>query len=176
MERRKTKDPWNRWLRGGLKGSHLHEPSQGTLRGVIALGSQLPEKKAPPWWAVLVFDSAAEPIPVGVRSAGIAERRLLYQLHARAGAEEACQVDLRIRREPRGTVEVTGQLLPPWKDARVEATVARTRRKQQLGEAGEFLFRGLPARAPSLRIEIQGGQARLEIREVPLLPPQEEGL
>jgi len=54
--------------------------------------------------------------------------------------------------------------------------VARTRRKQQLGEAGEFLFRGLPARAPSLRIEIQGDQARLEIREIPLLPPQKEGL
>jgi hypothetical protein len=166
-------DRWERWVREALRGRHLQAPSAGALRKAQALGSGLDSRPAGglQWLADLVFDSAAQPLPVGVRSAAAGQRRLLYEARSDSAAEERCQLDLRVRREPAGTIELTGQLLPPWVHARVEATVGRTRRKKTLGESGEFLMRRIPARAGSIRLEIRGENGeQLVVQELPLLP------
>ncbi len=164
-------------MREALKGTHLQAPSAGALRKARALGSRLRSRPVGvlQWLAELVFDSAAQPLPVGVRSAATGQRRLLYEARAGAATEDRCQLDLRVRREPAGTIELTGQLLPPWVRARVEATAGRTKRKKILGESGEFLMRGIPARAETLRLEILGEDGeQLVLQEVPLLPSPAE--
>ena len=169
-------DRWERWVRDALKGHCLQAPSVGALRKARALGSRLGSRPVGglQWLTALVFDSAAQPLPVGVRSAAGGQRRLLYEAQA-GSAEERCQLDLRVRREPAGTIELTGQLLPPWVSARVEAATGRTRRKKTLGESGEFLIRGIPARAETLRLEIRGEDGeQLVVQEVPLLPSPAE--
>ncbi len=158
-----------------LRPAHLVEPPEGVVRRAAALGDGLVPGKVGwlDWLAELLFDSALAPLPAGVRSAGRDERRLLYRLRAScAGAdEEAPQLDLRIRREPSGAVELTGQLLPPWPEARVVARGGRVRREGALGANGEFLLRSLPARAAHLRLEIEGsGRQRLVLEELPSLP------
>ena len=166
-------DRWERWVRDALKGHRLQAPSVGALRKARALGSRLGSRPVGglQWLTDLVFDSAAQPLPVGVRSAATGPRRLLYEARADAATTERCQLDLRVRREPAGTIELMGQLLPPWVDARVEATAGRTKRKKKLGESGEFVIRGIPARAEALRLEIRGEDGeQLVVQEVPLFP------
>ena len=164
-------------MQDALKGPHLQAPSAGALRKARALGSRLDSKPVGglQWLTALVFDSVAQPLPVGVRSAASGQRRLLYEARGGSAAEERCQLDLRVRREPAGTIELMGQLLPPWVRARVEATAGRTKRKKTLGESGEFLMRGIPARAEALRLEIRGENGeQLVVQEVPLLPSPSE--
>jgi hypothetical protein len=116
----------------------------------------------------LVFDSALQPVPAGVRGGG-GERRLLFEIGKEAGEKEACQLDLRLRREESGTVEILGQLLPPTRGGSVRARAARTRREARLGESGEFLLRGLPAQAASFRLEItRPDRTSITIEEVPM--------
>ena len=177
MGPRRGDDRWERWVRDALKEAHLQAPSAGALRKARTLGSRL---DSPPvgglqWLTDLVFDSAAQPLPVGVRSAATGQRRLLYEVRAGSAAEKRCQLDLRVRREPKGTIELMGQLLPPWVHARVEATAGRTKRKKTLGESGEFLIQGISARAEALRLEIRGEDGeQLVVQEVPLLPSPSE--
>ncbi len=164
-------------MRDALKEPHLQAPSAGALRKAKALGSRLGSRPAGglQWLADLVFDSAAQPLPVGVRSAATGQRRLLYEVQAGSAAEKRYQLDLRVRREPTGPIELMGQLLPPWVRARVEATAGRTKRKKRLGESGEFVIRGIPARAEALRLEIRGEDGeQLVVQEVPLLPSPAE--
>lgn len=170
-------DRWERWVQDALKGPHLDSPSAGALRKAKALGSRLASRPAGglQWLTDLVFDSAAQPLPVGVRSAATGQRRLLYEGRVDRATTERCQLDLRVRREAAGTIELMGQLLPPWVRARVEATAGRTKRKKRLGESGEFVIRGIPARAKTLRLEIRGEDGeQLVVREVPLLPSPAE--
>lgn len=177
MGTRKGDDRWEGWVRGALKGEHLQAPSAGALRRAEALGSRLAPRPASGlrWLTELVFDSAAQPLPVGVRSAAGGQRRLLYEARADPATKDRCQLDLRVRREPAGTIELMGQLLPPWAHARVEATAGRTKRKKKLGESGEFVIRGIPARAQALRLEIHGEDGeRLIVQEVPLFPAPAE--
>ncbi len=177
MGPRRADDRWERWVRDALKEPHLQAPSAGALRKAAALGSRLGSRPAGglQWLTDLVFDSAAQPLPVGVRSAATGQRRLLYEARADAATKERCQLDLRVRREPAGTIELMGQLLPPWVRARVEATAGRTKRKRRLGESGEFVIRGIPARAEALRLEIRGEDGeQLVVQEVPLLPSPAE--
>ena len=176
MPSRRSNESWERWVRETLQGSHLKEPPGGTLRKAVALGGRLrPEESAAGrWLAKLVFDSAAEPLPAGVRGEAAGERRLLYQIPPGTLVDEGGQLDLRLVREPRGTVELIGQVLPPVADAWVEARVARTRRRQRLGDDGEFLLRGLPSRAGELRLEIRReGEEPLVFEGVPLLSPKD---
>jgi len=172
----KPKQDWESWVTEALKGRHLKRPSAGTLRQALALGSQLPEP-APSgvsWLVQLLFDSSAQPLPVGVRSSvAPSQRRLLFQAETGSGA--ACQLDLRVRREVSGTLEVTGQILPSWGAGRIEAKLGRTKRTKKLGNAGEFVFRNLPGRSPSLQLEIHGDRGdSIVIPEIPLLPKKDD--
>jgi hypothetical protein len=173
MGPRRGDDRWERWVQDALKGSHLRSPSAGALRKARALGSRLASGPVGglQWLADLIFDSAAQPLPVGVRSARSGQRRLLYKIQSGSGAAERCELDLRVRCEPAGTIELTGQLLPPWARAHVEVSAGRTKRKKALGESGEFVIRGIPARAEALRLEIRGEDGeQLVVQEVPLFP------
>jgi hypothetical protein len=106
-----------------------------------------------------------QPVPLGVRGGG-GERRLLYKVQAE---EEAGQLDLRIRQEPGGTAEVVGQLLPPWPGARAEIRAARVAKTAVLGDGGEFLVRGLPAKAQRFRLKIERpDRSSIVIESVPL--------
>jgi hypothetical protein len=168
---------WESRVREGLKGRHLEEPSRGALRTAIALGGGLAERAAgrKPWWFETIFDSAAEPLPAGVRGAGVGERRLLYQLREPDTEEDTHQLDLRIQRARGGELMLTGQLLPPWSDSRVEARSGRTRRSTPLGKAGEFQLRGLPVRDDGVQLRIEGGEGQvLLIPDIPLIPPSAE--
>jgi hypothetical protein len=170
----KTDEKWEAWIRKTLKEARLEEPSPGALRRAVALGSQLPGKKALGQWLVeLIFDSASAPLPAGVRGAAGGERRVLYQIGLPEGGEP-WQLDLRVRRESGDTLAVTGQILPPLAGGRVEARVGRVRRTRELGESGEFLLRSLPVEAGTLRLEIfpDDGES-LVIPDIPLLAKDE---
>lgn len=161
-------------LGGLLRGEHLMEPPEGVLRRALALGSQLePKPGLVERLFELVFDSAAQPLPAGVRGAAAEERRLLYRL-AGEGAELA-ELDLRLRREAGGTLELTGQLLPPREGAAVELRSGRKKRRVDLGEGGEFLARKLPT-SPALELVIDDGFGPpLRVGELPLPPTGSEG-
>jgi hypothetical protein len=172
MTRRKT-EPTHR-LPDLLQARHLVEPPRDVLHRAVALGERLRQPvrlaDAARWLVELVFDSAREPLPVGVRGGGGAERRLLFE--ARQGDGASHQVDLRLRRTAAGRIDVTGQCLPPWPGARVEAGSGRHR--ADLGEGGEFLLRGLSARGGGLKLVLRlPGKGDLELLDVPL--PEEPG-
>lgn len=172
MKRRKNQ-PAHR-LDELLRAPHLVEPPRDVLQRAIALGERLPQpvrlRDAAKWLVDLVFDSGREPLPVGVRGGGGAERRLLFE--ARLGDDTPHQVDLRLRRTAAGRIDVTGQCLPPWPGARVEAGGGRHR--AELGEGGEFLLRGLAARGGGLKLVLRlPGAGDLELLDVPL--PEEPG-
>jgi len=168
----KTDDQhWEDWIRETLRGRSLHEPGKAALRQALALGSQLtPAPGATGWLVRLIFDSAGQPLPVGARSAAAGERRLLFDARPSADPEAALQLDLRIRRDPGGDVELTGQLLPPWPGARVEARALKNRRTTTLGDSGEFLIRRLPRGAVRLELQLRRADGEsLEFLDIPLL-------
>ena len=100
---------------------------------------------------------------------------MLFQFPPGTVTDEGAELDLRLRREPRGTVELTGQILPPIPDAWIEARSARTRRRQRLGKEGEFLVRGFPAASGTLRLEIcREGSDPLVVEDIPLRSTEEE--
>ncbi len=142
-----------------IKGIHLVEPPPGTIHKALALRSLLPAPGSGPleWLATLLFDSLAAPLPAGVRGAALAERRLLYRLDA---GDEVRQLDLLVRGKA-GRLEVAGQVLPPLPGATVAVRSGRSIRRQALGEAGDFLLRGIPlARAGvTLALEVDGRPA-----------------
>jgi len=159
-------------LARALRGEHLAEPPAATLRRAIALAAELPRKRGfLSWVADLVFDSALSPEPSGVRAARRTERRLLYRATPRPRRRplrEAAELDLRLRRDAQGRVELTGQILPPWPGGRAVVRAGRLRRVARLGPHGEFLVKTLPARAESFRLEIEGpDRARLVLERVP---------
>jgi len=176
MSPRKT-DDWEGWVRTALRGGHLREPPAPAVRRARALGSRLrPERAASTIWDVvrLMFDSAARPLPAGVRGAAATTRRLLYRASAK-GSRQTCQVDLHLRRTKTGFVEMTGQLLPPWEGARVEARAGRTRRTGKMGDSGEFVIHGLPGRASAMQLVFREKDgAELVIPEVPALSGRDE--
>lgn len=158
-----------------LPGRHLVEPPERTIRHAVALARELPRERGwIAWVAELVFDSALSLQRAGVRAAGREERRLLYRVRPRprGRGRDAAELDLRLRRDPRRGVELTGQLLPPWRGARVIARTGRVLRTAAVGPRGEFLLRGLPARAESFELRIEApGPRRLVVEKVP--PPAE---
>jgi hypothetical protein len=168
MGKRDRDQRWEDWVRETLPARHLRQPPGSTLRRALALGSQLePTTGAAAWLVRLLFDSAGQPLPAGVRGASAGQRRLLYEARTKAGGE--LQLDLRLRRQRDGSLELTGQLLPPWTGAQVEAAAGRTCKKLVLGDAGEFLVKRLPARAESLSLRIRAASGdELDIADVPL--------
>jgi len=169
------KDRWESWVEQALRGRNLHEPPNAAMRRALALGSELASRVRRSHWLVeLLFDSAVEPLPAGVRGS-TADRRLLFE--ARSGADEAIayQLDLRLKRERGGSLELTGQLLPPLVGARIEARAGRVRRSRTLGDTGEFVLRGLPRGAGSLQVRVEEADGPgLEFPEIPLLPADGE--
>lgn len=169
---KRSDDTWEAWVREALKGRNLAEPSPGAVRRAIALGGQLGGRSAtgPGAWARLIFDSATQPLPAGVRSAAPAERRLLYELGDAGDDREAAQLDLRVHRESTGggKIEIRGQLLPQRPGATIRAEVGGYRRRVTLDESGEFLFRGIPGQATSIAIEIDGPEDESVI--IPAIP------
>lgn len=144
---RRKKDFTDDALIHALKGRHLVEPSRRVLVEAIALGGQLtPARKGvAAWVAEILFDSGLAPATAGVRNgASASERRLLYRCRAETGTPGEAQVDLCLRAAADGTVDIVGQVLPPWRDARVEAKSGRTRRRAGLGANGEFSVAGIP--------------------------------
>lgn len=151
-----------------LKGRHLHEPPAGVVRRALALreGLEPARKRIARWLAEIVFDSALQPMPAGVRGGAGTERRLLYQLRESEGSRPGAQLDVRFRDQARGGVEVRGQLLPPWPDAEVKASAARASRKTRLSGDGEFVLRGVPGKR-KIRIEIRRGRAAAVAIDIP---------
>lgn len=174
MKNNDRDDRWEDWVRQALPGAHLRQPPASTLRKALALGSRLqPRATLSGWLIELLFDSAGQPLPAGVRGTTAGQRRLLYRARTEAGEE--MQLDLRLRRESGDALELTGQLLPPWTGARVQAVAGRTRRKQTLGDAGEFLVKRMPAKAGTLRIEIRAANGdEIVIPDIPLPDPTSE--
>jgi len=173
MRRRPTQDDLEN-LQRLLKGEHLIDPPRNVLRRAQALGAGLGRRRSVvEWIAERLFDSAAEPLPVGVRGSASAERRLLYELRPASGDDAPRQMDLRLRREIGGTIELTGHLLPTFPGARVNVAAARLRRGAKLNPTGEFMLRGLPAKTGSLRISIDApGQSPLVVTDVPVPEPE----
>ena len=151
-----------------LRGQRLHEPPRDVLAHAVSLSRALPRKKSLLDTVVeLMFDSARSPLPAGVRGRPT-ERRLLYQ--AIAGGAEPRQLDLRVRREAGGTIELTGQCVPGFDSAKVEVEAGRTKRKASMTEAGEFVVRGLPGRAAVLLLRVAPkGEPGFTVEDVPLL-------
>jgi len=158
--RRKKKDGRNPPFELGrlLRGERLVEPPAAVVSKALALGSALPRKTegVAAWLVECLFDSAALPAPAGVRGAAAGQRRLLYEARGREGTGTR-QLDLRLRIEDRGTLEITGQLLPPPAEGSVtlRATGGRERRVR-MRDTGEFVLRGVKRRAP-LSLEIDTG-------------------
>lgn len=142
-----------------LKGTHLVEPPAGTLRKAIALRSLLPRPGTARrgFLASLLFDSLAAPLPAGVRGGALSERRLLYRLEA---GDDARELDLLVRGRG-GKLELAGQMLPPLAGVAIVVRSGRTIRRQALGEAGDFLVRGIPAArgGVELGLEVDGRSA-----------------
>ena len=154
-------------LAGRLDGKSLREPPAGVLRKAIALGASLePRPSLLERICELLFDSGAEPLPAGVRGAAAEERRLLYRF-AGEGLETA-ELDLRLRRESGGTVELTGQLLPPREGAVVELRSGRKSNRVALGEGGEFLLRHLSGATPLELVVDDGFGPPIRVGELPL--------
>ena len=170
-------ESWEVWVRERLKNEALRSPSHGAMQYAFALGGRFSPGEGPVrLLARLIFDSVAEPLPAGVRGVGGTERRVLYEA-AGSGTDESRQLDLCIRREAPDSVGVTGQLLPPILGARVEARSGRIRRSARLGLGGEFILRGIPASAGSLRLEVRWGDDNgLLVPEVPLPSGDDEGV
>lgn len=168
------KTSWETWVEERLGEIRLEAPSQGALRRAYALGSELERRKRRVFFEVveMLFDSAAEPAPAGIRGAASRERRMLYEVRPSSGGEESCQLDLRVRREEAGTLEVVGHLLPSWTAARVEIRSGKACRVGKLGPEGEFQLGGLPGRAEKLVLEIRGDVDRLHVPDVPVPAPE----
>jgi hypothetical protein len=170
-------DRWERWVREALKGKQLREPQPGVLRKALAIGSRLGElaESRSPWWVALVFDSAAQPLPAGVRGSS-SQRRLLYEARPEEGSEAACQLDLRLRRLGDGKLELTGQVLPPPLDPmRVEARCGKVCRRKELRKSGEFLLRGLPGSAATVRLTLHDDSGPvLILPAIGVSPPERE--
>lgn len=140
-----------------LKGRHLVEPSRRVLAEAIALGSRLvPARKGvAAWIAELLFDSGLAPATSGVRNgAAASERRLLYRCVT--GADGEAQIDLRLHAAADGTVDLVGQILPPWRGASVATKSGRVRRQAVLGANGEFAVAGIPGGRDTMSLEIRG--------------------
>lgn len=154
MSRDKLPDPER--LAVLLSGDRLHEPPAGTLRRAIALAARLGERPAglAAWVARLLFDSAASPLPAGLRGGAGNDRRLLYQLDPARPGDDAAQVALRLRRDADGTLEITGQFLPPPAGASVTVRAGKVSRTGPVGAIGEFAVRGLSARATKIRLTL----------------------
>ena len=169
---RREDERWGLWAREALQGRHLHEPPEGAVRRAVSIAAASREDRpgAVEWLVKLLFDSSVQPLPAGVRAAASEPRRLLYEVRGR----ESHQLDLRLRRERAGTVELTGQLLPPAADARVVAQLGRLRRTARMSAAGEFLLRGLPGKSPSVRLEIETDGEPIVVPDVPLPPLDED--
>lgn len=174
MTARRPDRPTTADLPGLLAASRLREPPRDVLQRAIALSSRLPQP-APSlafWLVTLLFDSALQPAPAGLRSAGSAERRVLYEARPGGQGGSSHQIDLRLRREPGGSVEILGQCLPPMAAATVEVRSGRTRHEAAVDDAGEFLVRGVQARGAALALTlVVAGKAALVIDELPLPDP-----
>ncbi len=154
----------------GLRGDHLREPPAGTIARAVALAAMLPARRLglTDRLVELIFDSAATPLPAGIRGVASSERRLLYQIR-REGTDKPDHLDLRLREESGGKLEVVGQLLPPPRNGRVHAHVGRSRRVADVGASGEFVIRGIPRSAAALRIEITvPGGPTVVVKGVPM--------
>ncbi len=171
MTRDRLPDPER--LAALLSGDRLHEPPAGTLRRAIALGARLEERPAgvAAWVARLLFDSAASPLPAGVRGGAGTDRRLLYQLDPAQPGDEAAQVDLRVRQDAGGTLEITGQLLPPPAGASVTVRAGKVSRTTPVGAIGEFAVHGVSARAAKIVLTLDvPGRAPVTLDAQPRVP------
>ena len=167
--RRKTRVTDDDLIRD-LEGRHLVEPSRRILAEAIALGARLtPARKGVvAWVAELLFDSGLAPATAGVRNgASASERRLLYR--CRTDANEEAQVDLRLHAAADGSVEMVGQILPPWRNASVETKAGRARRKTAVGVNGEFAVAGLPGGRDTMVVALRAEDgSALVIERVPM--------
>ena len=173
MSSRRKDNGWEDRAARRLRGRSLHEPPEHVLRRAVALAARLPEPgpSSVGRLVALLFDSAAEPLPAGVRGGGLVERRVLFEIRPYEKGRITNQLDVRLRREEGGAVQVTGQLLPPSPGTRLILKAARSRRKRELGEQGTFLIRGLPGGTKVVLLEIEfpeGGT--VQIPPIPLDP------
>jgi hypothetical protein len=122
------------------------------------------------WMAWLIFDSAGEPLPAGVRSGPASERRVLFGLGRDSEGEGEAQLDLRIRREAGSAdqVEVTGQLLPPRPGASISIRCGKRVRKQRLDRSGAFVIGRLPRDGQATLVVHEAGDGDVELPAVGL--------
>lgn len=162
-----------------LAGRHLVEPPRDTLARAVRLAELLPAPSGiGAWLASLVFDSAAQPLPAGVRSGGSDERRLLYELTPEGRDElvrplRPVRFDLTVRRAEgaKAAFDLIGQLAPPWAGATVSVgagRAGRAGRSVELRETGELLLRGVPGSGDALRLVVRTKDGAEAIIDVPL--------
>lgn len=161
-----------------LSARSLTDPPRDVLQRALQLKALLP--RAPEslgeWLVRLVFDSGMQPLPAGLRAGAAtapSERRLLFEARRTGETGAPRQVDIRVRRESGGDLEVAGQCLPPWSPeagaVTVEVRSGKTSRRATLDDSGEFLLRRLPSRTESLSISwTAGDQLLLSLESVPV--------
>jgi hypothetical protein len=135
-----------------MKGRQLVEPPAATLHRARALRGLLPAPApgAIRWLIERLFDSAASPVPVGVRGAVGQERRVLLQI----GPEGAPvgQVDLLVRRDRSGRLAIHGQIVPQVEGLTVSVRIGQRLSPARLTEVGDFHLDGIRAAASKLAI------------------------
>lgn len=100
--------PFDLWLRLGRFAAREgdYAPPENLVR-LVKLELASKQAAQPEAWTIasLVFDSAAQPLPVGVRSAAVSTRQFVYEA-------EGLTVDLGFQRKPQSnTISAVGQVL-----------------------------------------------------------------
>jgi hypothetical protein len=148
-----------------------YQPPESTVRSMKdAFAIRVPRRatRGVRAFAELLFDSARNPLPAGVRSAGTVPRQLLY------GVGGDYRIDVRI--EPQnetGNADLTGQVLNSVESYRVDALrVALLRDRRIVSESvtnqyGEFQLMADRAGRFHLKLDLPGHEVTLPAIEPP---------
>ena len=111
------------------------------MAAALELGRQLaPRPSLGAWLVSLLFDSATQPLPAGVRRGSGADRRLLFELR-RADAAVG-QLDVRVEPQQEGGIALVGQaLVDDESDATVTVDADGATQQVHLDETGAFIAR-----------------------------------
>lgn len=146
------------------KGYHPPESAVRSMKGTFAIQGPRKATRGIRAIAELLFDSARDPLPAGVRSTGAAPRQLLY------GVGGGYRIDVQINPQAdTGKIDVAGQVLNSVESSRVHALrVALLRDRKVLSESvtgqfGEFQLIADPTGRFHLKVGLPGQEVSLPV-------------